>query len=191
MEGDPPRKPAIRRTLTRRDRRRKSHERRPGWKSEERLLLGQDRSDADGGGLMWKEFREFAIKGNALDLAVGVIIGAAFGKIVSSLVDDLLMPVIGLPVGKVDFSNLFVSLNGQHYDSLAAAKAAGAATFNYGLFINSVINFLIIAFSIFVIVRQLNRFKRQEATAAAAAPAEPSAEVTLLTQIRDLLRSRS
>ena len=140
---------------------------------------------------MWKEFREFAIKGNALDLAVGVIIGAAFGKIVSSLVDDLLMPVIGLAVGKVDFSNLFVSLNGQHYDSLAAAKAAGAATFNYGLFINSVINFLIIAFSIFVIVRQLNRFKRQEATAEAAAPAEPSAEVTLLTQIRDLLRSRS
>jgi large conductance mechanosensitive channel len=140
---------------------------------------------------MWKEFREFAVKGNALDLAIGVIIGAAFGKIVSSLVDDLLMPVIGLAVGKVDFSNLFVSLNGQHYDSLAAAKAAGAATFNYGLFINSVINFLIIAFSIFVIVRQLNRFKRQEATAEAAAPAEPSAEVTLLTQIRDLLRSRS
>jgi large conductance mechanosensitive channel len=138
---------------------------------------------------MWKEFREFAIHGNALDLAVGVIIGAAFGKIVSSLVDDLLMPVIGLAVGKVDFSNLFVALNGQHYDSLAAAKSAGAATFNYGLFINSVINFLIIAFSIFVIVRQLNRFKRQEAKA--AAPAEPSAEVTLLTQIRDLLRSRS
>jgi large conductance mechanosensitive channel len=138
---------------------------------------------------MWKEFREFAIHGNALDLAVGVIIGAAFGKIVSSLVDDLLMPVIGLAVGKVDFSNLFVALNGQHYDSLAAAKSAGAATFNYGLFINSVINFLIIAFSIFVIVRQLNRFKRQEAKA--AAPAERSAEVTLLTQIRDLLRSRS
>jgi large conductance mechanosensitive channel len=140
---------------------------------------------------MWKEFREFAIKGNALDLAVGVIIGAAFGKIVSSLVDDILMPIIGLAVGKVDFSNLFVSFNGQHYDSLAAAKLAGAPTFNYGLFINSVFNFLIIAFSIFIIVRQLNRFKRQEATAEAAAPAEPSAEVTLLTQIRDLLRSRS
>jgi large conductance mechanosensitive channel len=140
---------------------------------------------------MWKEFREFAIQGNALDLAVGVIIGAAFGKIVSSLVDDILMPVIGLTVGKVDFSNLFVPLNGQHYDSLAAAKTAGAPTFNYGLFINSVINFLIIAFSIFIIVRQLNRFKRQEAKAQAAAPAEPSAEVTLLTQIRDLLRSRS
>jgi large conductance mechanosensitive channel len=140
---------------------------------------------------MWKEFREFALKGNALDLAVGVIIGAAFGKIVTSLVDDVLMPVVGLAVGKVDFSNLFVSLNGQHYDSLAAAKNAGAATFNYGLFINSVINFLIIAFSIFIVVKQLNRFKKEEAKEAAAAPPEPSAEVTLLTQIRDLLRSRS
>jgi len=140
---------------------------------------------------MWKEFREFALKGNALDLAVGVIIGAAFGKIVTSLVDDVLMPVIGLAVGKVDFSNLFVPLNGQHYASLAAAKSAGAATFNYGLFLNSVINFLIIAFSIFIIVKQLNRFKKEEAKEAAAAPPEPSAEVTLLTQIRDLLRSRS
>lgn len=140
---------------------------------------------------MWKEFREFALKGNALDLAVGVIIGAAFGKIVTSLVDDVLMPVISLAVGKVDFSNLFVPLNGQHYDSLAAAKNAGAATFNYGLFINSVINFLIIAFSIFIVVKQLNRFKKEEAKEAAAAPPEPSAEVTLLTQIRDLLRSRS
>ena len=140
---------------------------------------------------MWKEFREFALKGNALDLAVGVIIGAAFGKIVTSLVDDILMPVIGLAVGKVDFSNLFVPLNGQHYNSLAAAKNAGAATFNYGLFLNSVINFLIIAFSIFIIVKQLNRFRQQQAKETAAAPPEPSAEVTLLTQIRDLLRSRS
>jgi len=140
---------------------------------------------------MLKEFREFALKGNALDLAVGVIIGAAFGKIVTSLVDDILMPVIGLAVGKVDFSNLFVPLNGQHYASLAAAKNAGAATFNYGLFINSVINFLIIAFSIFIVVKQLNRFKREEAKAETTAAPEPSAEVTLLTQIRDLLRSRS
>jgi len=140
---------------------------------------------------MWKEFREFALKGNALDLAVGVIIGAAFGKIVTSLVDDILMPVIGLAVGKVDFSNLFVPLNGQHYASLAAAKSAGAATFNYGMFLNSVINFLIIAFSIFIIVKQLNRFKKEEAKEAAATPPEPSPEVTLLTQIRDLLRSRS
>ena len=139
---------------------------------------------------MWKEFKEFAIKGNALDLAVAVIIGAAFGKIVTSMVDDLLMPVLGLALGKVDFSNLFVTLNGQHYDSMVAAKAAGAPTFNYGLFINNVINFLIIAFSIGVIVRQLNRLKRDEATAAAAAPPEPSEEVKLLAQIRDSLRAR-
>jgi large conductance mechanosensitive channel len=139
---------------------------------------------------MWKEFKEFAIKGNALDLAVGVIIGAAFGKIVTSMVDDLLMPVLGLALGKADFSNLFVTLNGQHYDSMVAAKAAGAPTFNYGLFINNVINFLIIAFSIFIIVRQLNRLKRDEATAAAAAPSEPSEEVKLLAQIRDSLRAR-
>jgi len=139
---------------------------------------------------MWKEFKEFAIKGNALDLAVGVIIGAAFGKIVTSMVDDMLMPVLGLALGKVDFSNLFVTLNGQHYDSMSAAKAAGAPTFNYGLFINNVINFLIIAFSIFIVVQQLNRLKREDATAAAAAPPEPSEEVKLLTQIRDSLRSR-
>jgi len=139
---------------------------------------------------MWKEFKEFAIKGNALDLAVGVIIGAAFGKIVTSMVDDIIMPVLGLVLGKVDFSNLFVTLNGQHYDSMVAAKAAGAPTFNYGLFINNVINFLIIAFSIFIIVRQLNRLKRDAATAAAAAPPEPSEEVKLLAQIRDSLRAR-
>jgi large conductance mechanosensitive channel len=139
---------------------------------------------------MWKEFKEFAVKGNALDLAVGVIIGAAFGKIVTSMVDDMLMPVLGLALGKVDFSNLFVTLNGQHYDSMTAAKAAGASTFNYGLFINNVINFLIIAFSIFIIVRQLNRLKRSEATEAAAAPPELSEEVKLLTQIRDSLRPR-
>ena len=139
---------------------------------------------------MWKEFKEFAVKGNALDLAVGVIIGAAFGKIVTSMVDDMLMPIFGLVLGKVDFSNLFVTLNGQHYDSMVAAKAAGAPTFNYGLFINNVINFLIIAFSIFVVVRQLNRLKKEDATAAAAAPSEPSEEVKLLTQIRDSLRPR-
>jgi large conductance mechanosensitive channel len=139
---------------------------------------------------MWKEFKEFAIKGNALDLAVGVIIGAAFGKIVTSMVDDIIMPVLGLVLGKVDFSNLFVTLNGQHYDSMVAAKAAGAPTFNYGLFINNVINFLIVAFSIFIIVRQLNRLKRDEATAAAAARPEPSEEVKLLAQIRDSLRAR-
>ena len=137
---------------------------------------------------MWKEFREFALKGNALDLAVGVIIGAAFGKIVTSLVDDVLVPVIGLALGRVDFSNLFVPLNGQHYDSLSAARNAGAATLNYGLFVNSVINFLIIAFSIFIVVKQLNRFKTE--AAAPTPPPEPSKEEKLLTQIRDLLKAR-
>jgi large conductance mechanosensitive channel len=96
---------------------------------------------------MLKEFRDFAMRGNVIDLAVGIIIGAAFGKIVSSLVDDLLMPPLGLVLGRVDFSSLFISLSGQHFDSIAAAKAAGAATLNYGLFINAVVNFLIVAFS--------------------------------------------
>ena len=120
---------------------------------------------------MLKEFKEFAMRGNVLDLAVGVIIGAAFGKIVSSLVDDILMPPIGKLMGGMDFSNLFVSLSGQHYDSLAAAKAAGAATVNYGLFLNSIINFLIVAFAIFLLVRQVNRLQRPVPAAAPAAPA--------------------
>ena len=119
---------------------------------------------------MWNEFKQFAIKGSALDLAVGVIIGAAFGKIVSSLVDDVLMPPLGLIIGKVDFSNLFLNLSGKHYDSLAAAKAAGAATINYGVFLNNVIDFLIVAFVIFLLVKQVNRLKAKEAPAPAAAP---------------------
>lgn len=110
---------------------------------------------------MLKEFKEFAMRGNVLDMAIGIIIGAAFGKIVSSFVNDLLMPPIGLLLGKVDFSNLFVNLSGQSYDSLAAAKAAGAATLNYGLFLNSVIDFVIVAFAIFLLIRQVNRFKRE------------------------------
>jgi large conductance mechanosensitive channel len=108
---------------------------------------------------MLKEFREFASRGNVLDLAVGVIIGAAFGKIVTSLVDDLLMPPLGLVLGHVDFKDLFVSLNGQAYASLAAAKAAGAPTLNYGNFVNTVIQFLIVAFAVFMLVRQINRLK--------------------------------
>ena len=115
---------------------------------------------------MFKEFKEFAMKGNVLDMAVGIIIGAAFGKIISSFVADLLMPIIGLLLGKVDFSNLFVNLSGQAYPTIAAAKAAGAATFNYGIFINTVIDFLIIAFAIFLLIKQVNRFKRQPAPAA-------------------------
>jgi len=112
---------------------------------------------------MWKEFKEFAMRGNVLDMAVGIIIGAAFGKIVGSFVEDLLMPPIGRLIGKVDFSNLFISLSGQHYDTLAAAKAAGAATLNYGMFANTVINFLIVAFAVFLLIRQVNRMKRQPA----------------------------
>src|SRR5713226_3588613 len=108
--------------------------------------------------IVFKEFKEFAMRGSVLDLAVGVIIGAAFGKIVSSLVDDILMPPIGQLLGKVDFSTLFISLSGTHFDKLKDAKAAGAATLNYGNFINTIINFLIVAFTIFVVVRIVNRW---------------------------------
>jgi large conductance mechanosensitive channel len=105
-----------------------------------------------------KEFKEFAMRGNVLDLAIGVILGAAFGKIVASLVDDVLMPPLGRLLGRVDFSQLFINLSGTHYDSLKAAKDAGAATLNYGNFINTIINFLIVAFSIFLLVRAVNRW---------------------------------
>jgi large conductance mechanosensitive channel len=115
---------------------------------------------------MLKDFKEFVMRGNVLDLAVAVIIGAAFGKIVSSLVNDVLMPPIGLIVGNVDFSNLFISLSGTSYSSLAEAKAAGAATINYGMFLNVVVDFLIVAAVIFVLVRAVNRMKRQPAPAA-------------------------
>lgn len=117
---------------------------------------------------MLKEFKEFAMRGNVLDMAVGIIIGAAFGKIITSFVTDILMPPVGLLLGKVDFSNLFVNISGKSYDTLAAAKAAGAATINYGLFLNAVIDFLIVAFFIFLLVRQVNRLK---GPAPAAAPA--------------------
>jgi large conductance mechanosensitive channel len=111
---------------------------------------------------MLKDFKEFAVKGNVIDLAVGVIVGGAFGKIVTSIVNDMIMPVIGLLIGKVDFTNLFISLDGTKYLSLAAAKEAGAATLNYGVFINTVIEFLIISFSIFIVIRQLNKFNKNE-----------------------------
>ena len=116
---------------------------------------------------MFKEFKEFAMRGNVLDMAVGIIIGAAFGQIVTSFVQDVLMPPIGTLLGHVDFSNLFVSLSGTHYDTVAAAKAAGAATLNYGLFLNTVINFLIVAFAVFLLVRQVNRMTAKPAPAAA------------------------
>jgi len=114
---------------------------------------------------MLKEFREFAAKGNVVDLAVGVIIGAAFGKVVGSFVSDVLMPPIGRLLGGVDFSNLFISLSGKAFATLAEAKAAGAPTLNYGLFLNSLIDFLIVAFAVFLLVKQMNRMKREEAPA--------------------------
>jgi large conductance mechanosensitive channel len=107
---------------------------------------------------VFKEFKEFAMRGSVLDLAVGVIIGAAFGKIVASLVDDVLMPPLGRVLGHVDFSNLFLNLSDEHFDTLVAAKAAGAPTLNYGNFINTIINFLIVAFAIFMVVRSVNRW---------------------------------
>jgi large conductance mechanosensitive channel len=109
---------------------------------------------------MWKEFREFAMRGNVVDLAIGLIIGAAFGKIVTSLVNDLIMPPLGLILGKVDFSNLFIDLSGKSYPSLAAAKAAGAPTLNYGMFISNVLDFVIVAFAVFLLVRGINRLHR-------------------------------
>ena len=109
---------------------------------------------------MLKEFKEFAMRGNVLDLAIGVIIGAAFGTIVTSLVNDIIMPPIGLAMGGMDFKDLFISLNGQTYPSLAAAKTAGAPVIAYGNFLNTVINFLIVAFAIFLLVKQVNRFKK-------------------------------
>jgi large conductance mechanosensitive channel len=138
---------------------------------------------------MLNEFKEFAIKGNVLDLAVGVIIGAAFGKIVTSLVDDIIMPPISLVTGKVDFASKFLDLSGTNPASLDAAKKAGAATLNYGNFINNVVQFLIIAFVVFMIVKGVNRFRRQEAVEPSAPPA-PTREEALLTEIRDLLAKK-
>ncbi len=115
---------------------------------------------------MLKEFREFAIKGNAVDLAVGIIIGAAFTTVINSLVNDVIMPIPGALLGKIDFSNLLISLNGQSYPSLAAAKAAGAPTINYGFFLNNVISFLIVAFVVFLLVRAINRLRRDPAPTA-------------------------
>jgi len=109
---------------------------------------------------MWKEFKTFAMRGNVLDMAVGIIIGAAFGRIITSLVADIIMPPIGLILGKVDFSTLFLNISGMSYPTLAAAKAANAATINYGTFLNTVIDFLIVAFVIFMLVRQVNRWNK-------------------------------
>jgi large conductance mechanosensitive channel len=124
---------------------------------------------------MLKEFKEFAMRGNVLDLAVGVIIGAAFGQVVSSLVNDVIMPPVGLLLGRVNFADLFINLSGESYESLAAAKEAGAATLNYGVFINTALNFLIVAFAVFLLVRAFNRARQlAERGKPAAAPAAPA-----------------
>jgi large conductance mechanosensitive channel len=116
---------------------------------------------------MLKEFKEFVMRGNVVDLAIGIVIGVAFGKIVTSFVEDILMPPIGLALGNVDFSNLFINLSGKDYPSVAAAKAAGAATLNYGIFLNTILNFLIIALAIFLLIKQVNRMQRPAPAAAA------------------------
>ena len=139
---------------------------------------------------MLKEFKEFAIKGNMLDLAVGIIIGAAFGTVVNSLVNDILMPLISSVIGTPDFSNLFLVLRnrtGAAFTSVKAARDAGAVVLAYGLFLNAIIAFLIVAAALFFVVKAMNRLRRQEETAPAAPP-EPPAEVRLLGEIRDLLK---
>ena len=139
---------------------------------------------------MIKEFKDFAMRGNVVDMAVGIIIGAAFGTIVASFVGDVMMPIIGLFAGGVDFSNQFVLLKEGAtpgpYPSLAAAKEAGAVTLAYGVLINTIVNFLIVAFALFLLIKAVNSMKRQEA----AAPPGPSPETVLLTEIRDLLARR-
>ena len=143
---------------------------------------------------MLKEFRDFAIKGNVVDLAIGVIIGAAFGAIVSSLVDDVFMPVIGLILGRLDFSNMFVVLSNPNnvvVASLAAAKDAGVATLNIGLFINAVVKFAIVAFVLFLVVKGVNAIRNKQAAAPPAQPPAPTKEEVLLTEIRDALRGKT
>jgi large conductance mechanosensitive channel len=141
---------------------------------------------------MFKEFKEFAMKGNVLDMAVGIIIGGAFGTIVKSLVSDVIMPPIGLLLGGIDFSDLFVTLKAGApagpYATLAAAQAAGAVTINIGLFINSVISFLIVAWAVFLLVKGFNAARRKEEEAPPAPPSAPPEDVVLLTEIRDLLK---
>jgi len=133
---------------------------------------------------MLNEFKTFISRGNVIDLAVGIIIGAAFTGIVNSLVKDILMPPIGMMMGGIDFSNFFINLSGGEYITLKDAEAAGAATINYGLFGNQVLNFLIVAFAVFMLVKQVNRFQKKQE----AAPAAPPRQEVLLEEIRDLLK---
>jgi large conductance mechanosensitive channel len=136
---------------------------------------------------MLREFRDFAMRGNVVDLAVGLVLGAAFTTIVNSLVNDLLMPPIGLLLGGIDFSDFFITIKGQSYPTVAAAKAAGAVTLNYGLFINAIIKFAIVAFAVFLLVKQINRLHVDLAPAAAG----PSKSEVLLEEIRDLLKENA
>jgi large conductance mechanosensitive channel len=138
---------------------------------------------------MFQEFKKFAMRGNVIDLAFGVVIGAAFGAIVSSLVKDIIMPPIGWAMGGIDFSNFFVTLKGSHLATLADAQKAGAVTINYGVFINTVINFLIVALALFVLIRGINRLQAKP-PAEPEAPPPPSEEITLLREIRDALTAR-
>ena len=134
-----------------------------------------------------QEFKDFAVKGNVVDMGVGIVIGAAFTSIVTSFVKDIINPVIGVITGGVDFSNLFINLSGGDYASLKAAKDAGAATINYGLFINAIISFAIVAAVLFMIIKAVNKLKKEEEAAPAEPPAPPRQEV-LLEEIRDLLK---
>lgn len=134
---------------------------------------------------MLKEFKAFAMRGNVLDMAVGIIIGAAFGKIVASFVEDVMMPPLGRLLGHVDFSNLFISLSEKQFDTVAAAKAAGVPTLNYGLFLNTIFNFLIVAFAVFLLVRQVNRWTTKSAPAAAPTTKDcPQCAMTIPIQAR-------
>lgn len=137
---------------------------------------------------MLKEFREFAMRGNVLDLAIGIILGTAFGAVVASLVSDIIMPPIGFLLGGVDFSGLFIDLSGEGYATLAAAQEAGAPTINYGLFINTIINFLVVTFSIFMMVKGINSLQREEETVEES-PAEPDAQERLIEAIDRLNES--
>ena|SRR5438552_18530245 len=136
---------------------------------------------------MLREFKKFVMRGNVIDLAVGIIIGAAFSTIITSLVGDIIMPPIGLILGKVDFNNMFFTLAGTHFNTLAEAKAGGAVTINYGIFINHIVNFLILAFIIFLMVRWVNKLKGPEEL---PPPAMPTKEEILLTEIRDILKAQ-
>ncbi|MGB1657974.1 MAG: large-conductance mechanosensitive channel protein MscL [Longimicrobiales bacterium] len=144
---------------------------------------------------MLKEFKEFAVKGNVLDMAVGIIIGAAFGTVVKSLVADVIMPPIGLLLGGVDFTNIFVTVKAGSvagpYETLAAAQEAGAVTVNVGVFANELVSFTIVAFAVFMLVKSFNKLKAEEEAAPPPAPPEPSAEEKLLGEIRDLLKAQA